>query len=224
MKNLTKLAKRMREAREACSLSREKLASKVDLKKQTIYYYENSLREPSYDILSRIAEACNVTISYLLGETDESKPPQSQAPPPEPEPEKPDIEALLSKFAVELHDEFDIPVYSGVRASQQGTPLYEDHIDTIRVNKRWKNCIALRVQGESMLEAFIMPGDDVIVCKELEPQNGHTVVVYNGEQEYLIKKLWRIRGKLYLGATKQDCFPIGNFHVLGRVVEIRRKV
>ena len=73
-KELELLAARIRAARQAAKLSRQKLADAVGMGHQAIYYYENAINEPPKDILKRIAEITGVSVSYLLGETDDSRP------------------------------------------------------------------------------------------------------------------------------------------------------
>ena len=61
------LGKRIRELREANSLSQVSLASKLGVSKQSISNWENGNILPSIDMLIRIAEIFSVSTDYLLG-------------------------------------------------------------------------------------------------------------------------------------------------------------
>jgi transcriptional regulator with XRE-family HTH domain len=51
-------------------LSQEKLAKRINVTKSMISAYENSVRLPSYDVLTKIALFFNVSIDYLFGFDD----------------------------------------------------------------------------------------------------------------------------------------------------------
>lgn len=63
MKNLKKL-------REEMGMSQAKLAEQFSLTQQAIYKYENSLSEPDFNTLIRMADYFNISIDYLIGRTD----------------------------------------------------------------------------------------------------------------------------------------------------------
>jgi len=58
---------KLKHLRTSKSLSQEQLAKKLSITKSMISAYENSVRLPSYDILTKIALYFNVTIDYLFG-------------------------------------------------------------------------------------------------------------------------------------------------------------
>jgi len=53
--------------RTSKALSQEQLARKLRVTKSMISAYENSVRLPSYDVLTKIALYFNVSIDYLFG-------------------------------------------------------------------------------------------------------------------------------------------------------------
>ncbi|MGC8590393.1 helix-turn-helix domain-containing protein, partial [Athalassotoga sp.] len=64
------LAKRLEEIRKIRGISREKLAQQVEISTVSIYNYEHGLQDPSAGTLARIAAVLDVSVDYLLGNTD----------------------------------------------------------------------------------------------------------------------------------------------------------
>ncbi len=65
------IPERLTQLIENSGLRRDALAEKADITVQTLYNYENGKREPSLDLLGRIAKVLQTSIAYLVGETDE---------------------------------------------------------------------------------------------------------------------------------------------------------
>lgn len=61
---------KLKELRTSKGLSQEKLAKRLHITKSMISAYENSVRFPSYDVLTKIALFFNVSIDYLFGFTN----------------------------------------------------------------------------------------------------------------------------------------------------------
>ncbi|KPU42131.1 HTH-type transcriptional regulator ImmR [Oxobacter pfennigii] len=66
---------RLKEIRIESKLTQEELGDMVGVSGNTISKYETGDREPSLDILTRIANYFNVSLDYLLGRTDLTTPP-----------------------------------------------------------------------------------------------------------------------------------------------------
>jgi repressor LexA len=86
---------------------------------------------------------------------------------------------------------------------------------------------ALRVRGESMTGAGILPGDTVVVRRQRKARSGEIVVALVGE-EATVKRL-RLRGKrVELQPENPDYEPIvvdpRELQLLGKVVEVRRSL
>lgn len=86
---------------------------------------------------------------------------------------------------------------------------------------------ALRVQGESMTGAGILPGDTVIVRRQPSARSGEIVVALVGD-EATVKRL-RFRGRqVELQPENPDFEPIvvdpHDLTLLGKVVEVRRNL
>jgi len=58
---------KLKRLRTGKSLSQEQLAKKLSITKSMISAYENSVRLPSYDVLTKIALFFNVSFDYLFG-------------------------------------------------------------------------------------------------------------------------------------------------------------
>jgi transcriptional regulator with XRE-family HTH domain len=61
-----KFGKRVRKARKACGLSQEALAHEADSNRTYISDVERGTRNPSIEVVERIARALNVTMGSLL--------------------------------------------------------------------------------------------------------------------------------------------------------------
>ncbi len=85
---------------------------------------------------------------------------------------------------------------------------------------------ALKVRGESMLEAGILPGDLVVVHQQTEVRNGDIVVALF-EDEATVKTFRRIDGHVWLMPenSSPEYQPIdgGGCSILGRVVAVIRR-
>jgi len=58
---------KLKAMRTAKALSQEQLAKRLSITKSMISAYENSVRLPSYDVLTKIALFFNVSFDYLFG-------------------------------------------------------------------------------------------------------------------------------------------------------------
>ena len=83
---------------------------------------------------------------------------------------------------------------------------------------------ALKVRGESMLNAGILPGDLVVVHRQQEARNGEIVVALF-EDEATVKTYQRRDGQVWLLPENPDYEPIGGTYaeIIGRVVAVVRR-
>ena len=83
---------------------------------------------------------------------------------------------------------------------------------------------ALRVRGESMLNAGILPGDLVVVHRQQEVRNGEIVVALF-EDEATVKTYQRKNGQVWLLPENPDYEPIDGTYaeIIGRVVAVVRR-
>jgi repressor LexA len=100
----------------------------------------------------------------------------------------------------------------------------EGHI-TIQSHYPARELFGLRVQGESMTGAGILPGDIVVVRRQPTADPGDIVVALIGE-EATVKRLRIRRSRVELHSENPAFEPIipdpGELTLLGKVVEVRR--
>ena len=85
---------------------------------------------------------------------------------------------------------------------------------------------ALRVKGESMIEAGIMPDDLVLVKKQSTAQVGDTIVAMVGSEEATVKKLAKRGNNYYLDPANVLFEPIPvneDVSIIGKVISVVRK-
>lgn len=121
--------------------------------------------------------------------------------------------------------ENQIPVVGNVAA---GSPILaeeciEDYL-TFDTQGKAGEFFALKVRGESMLNAGILPGDLVVVHRQPEANSGEIVVALF-EDEATVKTLRRRDGKAWLMPANDDYEPIDGTHaqIVGKVVAVVRR-
>lgn len=69
----TPVGDRLFNSRKARGLTQEQLGKKAGLSKRMIAHYESDIVMPPIDVLTDLADALHVTVSYLLGESVQKK-------------------------------------------------------------------------------------------------------------------------------------------------------
>ena len=97
--------------------------------------------------------------------------------------------------------------------NQEGTIPWED-----------PSCFALRVRGDSMINAGILSGDKVIVRPQSTADDGQIVVAMI-EDEATVKRLRRRNGEIWLMPENENYDPIDGTHaqILGLVKGVVRE-
>ena len=126
-----------------------------------------------------------------------------------------------------------IPVMGRIAA---GTPItaVENQEDTLPLRPDWlptggSDVFALRVQGDSMIDAHIMSGDLVVVRKQETAGSGDIVAALL-DGEATVKRLAREGGTVVLRPEHPTMKPIvvepgrGDFRILGKVVGVVRQM
>ncbi len=122
-----------------------------------------------------------------------------------------------------------IPVLGRVAA---GIPLLateniEEHVVAQNVNKS-DVFFALRVQGESMINAHIKNNDIVIARKQASADNHDIVVALIDNEDATVKRFERKSDKIRLLSENENFAPIEldpeRVTILGKVVEVRRSI
>ncbi len=117
-----------------------------------------------------------------------------------------------------------VPVLGSVAA---GSPIWADeHVEeyiTFPTGPNPEELFALRVRGESMLNAGILPDDLVVVHRQQDARNGEIVVALF-EDEATVKTLSRKNGEVWLLPENPDYDPIDGTYaqIIGKVVGLVR--
>ena len=66
-------AERLRELRKDARYTQPAIAEKIGVKTQAVNDYEHERSAPSFDVLILLADTLNVSVSYLVGQSDDPK-------------------------------------------------------------------------------------------------------------------------------------------------------
>ncbi len=125
------------------------------------------------------------------------------------------------------HEEDGIPLVGSIAAGSLNLAL--EQADRLILDDMFpprKNCFALRVRGDSMIEAAIADGDIVICKKTKTAQKGDIVVAMTGEGEATLKYWFPEANRIRLQPANSSMKPIyaRDVQVLGIVTGVIRKV
>jgi repressor LexA len=158
------------------------------------------------------------------------------------------IESLRAKGYLQhqpLKSRANIPVQSQIFATEQvaevpilgrvqaGVPLLaEENLEgAILLPREWvkqDKVFLLRVKGDSMKEAHILPGDLALVRQQPNAENGEIVVVRVYQSEATLKRFYRSANSVILRAENPKYDPIEvdaeEVEVVGKVIGMYRKL
>jgi repressor LexA len=106
----------------------------------------------------------------------------------------------------------------------------EDYLAVPEPLTRGGDEFLLRVKGDSMVDAGILPGDYVVVRRQANAQNGDIVVALAGDDEAAdeatVKRFFRDDGRVRLQPENEALEPLYPDHVtiLGKVIGVFRTV
>ncbi|WP_434445178.1 transcriptional repressor LexA [Lentzea sp. E54] len=142
-----------------------------------------------------------------------------------------DVRVFLSETPMSAQasgDQISVPVVGDIAA---GTPISAvEHVDEVLTLPRGlvgrgSNVFALRVRGDSMIDAAICDGDTVVVRQTHEAYNGQIVAAMI-EEEATVKVYQRRGGHVYL-EPRNETYPVidgDRAVILGIVVSVLRSV
>lgn len=135
------------------------------------------------------------------------------------------IEILDDDFALTRREVVNVPVIGTVAA---GTPILaeqniEDYLPIPAEMLPNKEVFMLKVKGNSMIEAGIYSGDNVIVAKQPDAENGDKVVALVDDSA-TVKTFYKENGHFRLQPENSTMDPIILDHVeiLGKVIGLFR--
>ncbi len=123
----------------------------------------------------------------------------------------------------------DIPVYGRIAAGfgedqqQEQEGCLSIDVASLGVTRK-RDTFALKVRGDSMIDAHICDGDTVVLERR-EPRN-HDIVAALIDGETTLKRFVQEKGKTYLRAENPrfpDLIPVGELIVQGVLVALVRK-
>jgi len=118
-----------------------------------------------------------------------------------------------------------VPVVGRVQAGALTTAVEEPEGYVTTRTRPGADLFALRVRGDSMVDAAILAGDVVVVRRQETADDGEIVVALV-DDEATVKRLRLRRGRVELHAENPAFAPIvpppGEVQILGKVVEVHR--
>lgn len=157
--DLMSISKRIKDRRLELGISVEELAIRIGKNKATIYRYENGdIGKVPYDVLEPLSEALGVSIGYLVGSDDNVE------------------EFPLPDNLIPISKVNRIPVIGTIAA---GSPIVaSENIESyIMLDQEYNADFALKVKGDSMIEAGINDGDLALIIKDRPIDNGEIYAV-----------------------------------------------
>lgn len=207
----------LKAARKSKGLTQQQVADFIGISQNNYSYWENGKVKIDNVSLQRLSNLFDVSVDFLLGrETHTSI---------DTTPKAVKIKDLVIKDEVEINDFYPIPLLGSVVA---GVPIeaQEDLEGYVYISFRPKEeYFALRVHGDSMINAGIRDNSILIVHKQPYATCGDIVVaMLNGEQT--VKRFKMYGENIFLMPENPDYEPIpilkgADFLILGKVVEVR---
>lgn len=208
----------IKQLREEKSLSMKEVSTHLGIPYTTYVNYEKGVREPSSEMLIKIAKYFDVSIDYLIGRTNAKRSYMSDT----------EREGKLPPGAFPYHPTHKIPILGYISA---GLPLYaEQHIEgyTYTDLNGGAEYFGLIVKGDSMNAARIYPGDTLIVRRQESVENGEIAVVMVNDENATVKH-FKQKGDVVV-LTPQSTNPINqpqiynlkntNIKIIGKVVRV----
>ena len=218
---MNKFKEVLKNLRKEYGFTQKQLADKLGISLSAVSMYEGGKREPSFEILQKIADLLNVDMNYLLsGEKNlhlQNSPLGSQNP-----------ENTCITYAVIG----EVAAGFGCDAVEEETGDFEQIPSDWISGHNPDEFFVLRVKGNSMYPQYI-EGDNVLVHKQSSVDSGSVAVVIYENSQATLKKVKYVYGENWL-----DLVPINpeyqkkhiensaleECYVLGKVVKLIRNL
>ena len=133
--------------------------------------------------------------------------------------------------AIELTERasFKIPIIGTIMAGKPNLAYeeiqgYVDADDLFLGRLGFDDVFALRVKGDSMIDAGILDGDIAIIKKRPDASNNDIIAALLDSNEVTLKRLRSKAGKFHLEAANTNYPPIfEEFEVIGKLITVIRK-
>ncbi|MDE5854528.1 MAG: transcriptional repressor LexA [Ruminococcus sp.] len=119
-----------------------------------------------------------------------------------------------------------VPVIGTVTAGKPIT-AFEDitgYVNFEAPNYNPEELFALKIKGESMINAGILDGDIVIIKKDAYAENGDIVVAFINGEDATVKRFFKENGKYRLQPENDsmEAIIVDNCEILGKVIGLKR--
>lgn len=172
----------------------------IKLNKNDLSQYVSGKVEPGQDKIFILSKALNVDPAWVIG-----------------------LDVPMRKLPTNTDNQTNrIPLIGTIAA---GTPiLAEQNIeDYFNLDSKIKADFALRVKGQSMAGAGILPGDIVFIKQQCNLENGEIGAILI-ENEATLKKFYKEKDTIVLQPENDTYKPIiltnGNVKILGKLVAV----
>lgn len=205
---------RLRELRNATKKQQKEIAETLGLSTSAYSNYELGLREPSYDILQKLADYFGVSVDYLLGRDEQDTP------------------SIFDTYTnIRPVTRRRIPMLGEIAC---GKPIYanEDRESYVEVGTDLNVDFCLTARGDSMVGARIRSGD-IVFCRDQDMvNNGEIAAVIIGE-EVTLKRVYYYpeKQKLVLQAENPKYEPLvylneelNQIRILGKAVAFQSDI
>ena len=201
---------RIKISREKKGLEQGELAKLVGKSQSMVSLYEKDPRKTAVDVLEKLSEIFNTTVDYLIGLTNIEQKPDN---------------------LIEMNDVTKVPILGTIRA---GSPIFaqenvEEYLPIPIGSVNQKDSFALKVTGDSMIDAGIQHGDTLLVKKQewLDADGDIMVVLVNNDSEATVKRMFKDKDGIILQAANKNYKPIvinkkdlDYVKILGKVIKI----
>ena len=201
---------KLKSLRAEKKISQAALARQVGVVRSTMCQYESGARQIPDEIKLKLADYFNVSVDYLLGRVEDEDDLKIKA---------------IGGYDLLSTENNIIPLVGQVVA---GKPIESPEYIEGYVHVGYKNpeeFFALKVQGDSMINAGITPKSILIVHKQNCAENGD-IIIASIDGESTVKRYREDKGAVFLVPENPNYSPIyvspdSNFYIFGKVVQIR---
>lgn len=202
MSNILKdniLGEKVYKQRTKKGLSQEELGKRIGVSHVMISNYEKGIKSPKLEVLKKIADVLEVDFNYLFL----NNPKESTT--------------------------FKIKVFSDPVCAGDGTLVDDNKFEeliTLNSNdyNKYDNLFAVKIKGDSMINAYILNGD-IAICRPQIEFNNNDIVIAIHEGESIIKRFKQTKPNYILVPenTNYDTIIVnGDTKIIAKVIEIKR--
>lgn len=178
------LAIKIKTLRKKHKLTQSDLAKKLGIAPTAVSAWENNLNKPLMDKLAVMADLFDVPVYYFFD----------------------DLQLESTGELVYL------PIYGNVSCGD-GLVVFDPASEFMEVPKKWissEDYFVLIAKGDSMIGANIKEGDELIIRKQEEVENGEIAVVVIGDKLFL-KRVYKSDSEFML-VSENPNFPPVRYH------------